>query len=284
MGVPVEHRHRCGRLAAGATRASRAAKAPAGNTRYWLLGFVLRIAAATGSLAWEWVNPVSMFHRGLIFGFGRPGASSGGIFFYDLLIGRAAGAATCARWALSTPCSDAPSVVKVIGGQAQRLQRLHGLLRRVPRTPGHPARAQGRRAGPSLILDADCNHLRTLRGCVRQDVFRITTRFNREHAKNKPKSGARSSPPSAVGAMVCRPRRWRQAVKSIRGVDVADQELQIGNYKPIPDQAPIERDYVQQPPLIPHKVEGYEVTMNFSKCMIATPGAATGSPAPQRSA
>ena len=44
-------------------------KAPAANTRYWLLGFVLVIAAATGSLAWEWVNPVSMFHRGLIFGF-----------------------------------------------------------------------------------------------------------------------------------------------------------------------------------------------------------------------
>ena len=58
-----------------------------------------------------------------------------------------------------------------------------------------------------------------------------------------------------------------QAVKSIRGADVAEQELQIGNFKPIPDQAPIERDYVQQPPLIPHKVEGYEVTMNFNKCM-----------------
>ncbi len=39
-------------------------KAPSGSTRYWLLGFVLVIAAATGSLAWEWVNPVSMFHRG----------------------------------------------------------------------------------------------------------------------------------------------------------------------------------------------------------------------------
>ena len=45
-------------------------EAPAAITRYWLLGFVLVIAAATGSLAWEWVNPVSMFHRGLIFGFG----------------------------------------------------------------------------------------------------------------------------------------------------------------------------------------------------------------------
>ena len=31
-------------------------KVSSGSTRYWLLGFVLVIAAATGSLAWEWVN------------------------------------------------------------------------------------------------------------------------------------------------------------------------------------------------------------------------------------
>ena len=58
-----------------------------------------------------------------------------------------------------------------------------------------------------------------------------------------------------------------QTVKSIRGADVADPELQVGNFRQMPDQAPIERDFVQQPPLIPHKVEGYEVTMNFNKCM-----------------
>jgi len=58
-----------------------------------------------------------------------------------------------------------------------------------------------------------------------------------------------------------------QSVRSIRGADVADPELAVGNYKPIPDQAPLPRDYVQQPPLVPHKVEGYEVTINFNKCM-----------------
>lgn len=58
-----------------------------------------------------------------------------------------------------------------------------------------------------------------------------------------------------------------QTVTSIRGADVAEPEVPAGNYKPIPDQAPIERDYVQQPPLIPHKVEGYEVSKNFNRCM-----------------
>lgn len=58
-----------------------------------------------------------------------------------------------------------------------------------------------------------------------------------------------------------------QSVTSIRGADVAAPEVPAGSYKVIPDQAPIERDYVQQPPLIPHKVEGYEVSKNFNRCM-----------------
>ena len=33
------------------------------------------------------------------------------------------------------------------------------------------------------------------------------------------------------------------------------------------DHAPAPRDFVQQPPLIPHTTSGYQVTKNFNKCM-----------------
>lgn len=33
------------------------------------------------------------------------------------------------------------------------------------------------------------------------------------------------------------------------------------------DRAPIARDFVQQPPLIPHTTRGYNITKNFNKCM-----------------
>ena len=33
------------------------------------------------------------------------------------------------------------------------------------------------------------------------------------------------------------------------------------------DRAPYERDFVQQPALIPHTISGYAVTKNFNKCM-----------------
>ena len=33
------------------------------------------------------------------------------------------------------------------------------------------------------------------------------------------------------------------------------------------DRSPIPRDYVQQPPLIPHSIRDYRITANFNKCM-----------------
>ena len=57
------------------------------------------------------------------------------------------------------------------------------------------------------------------------------------------------------------------SVQSLRGRDVSAQEPDPGNYKQERDRAPIVRDYVQQPPLIPHVTENYQITANFNKCM-----------------
>jgi ferredoxin-type protein NapH len=57
-------------------------------TRYWMLGMTLVVAALTGSIAWEMVNPVSMAHRGLIFGFGLAWAVLLAVFLFDLFVMR----------------------------------------------------------------------------------------------------------------------------------------------------------------------------------------------------
>ena len=59
--------------------------APAAATRYWLLLGLLAACFASGSMVWEFVNPVSMLHRGLIFGMGSAWLVILGIFLYDLL-------------------------------------------------------------------------------------------------------------------------------------------------------------------------------------------------------
>ena len=56
--------------------------------RYWILGMTFVVAATTGTIAWEMVNPVSMLHRGLIFGFGFAWAVTLAVFCFDLLVMR----------------------------------------------------------------------------------------------------------------------------------------------------------------------------------------------------
>jgi ferredoxin-type protein NapH len=56
------------------------------NTRYWILGMTFVGSAVTGVVLWELINPVSMLHRGLIFGMGLAWAVVLAIFLFDLFV------------------------------------------------------------------------------------------------------------------------------------------------------------------------------------------------------
>lgn len=61
---------------------------PKRNTRLWILGMALVVSALTGTIAWEVVNPVTMLHRGLVFGMGAVWALLAVIFLFDLVVSR----------------------------------------------------------------------------------------------------------------------------------------------------------------------------------------------------
>ena len=56
------------------------------QARYWVLGMTLILALASGTIAWELVNPVSMLHRGLIFGFGAAWMMILAVFLFDVFV------------------------------------------------------------------------------------------------------------------------------------------------------------------------------------------------------
>jgi len=56
------------------------------NTRYWFLAGTFIVAALTGTLAMEWINPVSIAHRGLLFGMGAGVWILVAVFLYDLFV------------------------------------------------------------------------------------------------------------------------------------------------------------------------------------------------------
>jgi cytochrome c-type protein NapB len=59
-----------------------------------------------------------------------------------------------------------------------------------------------------------------------------------------------------------------EQLKSLRGAMPLDAESAAPDMKKVQkDSAPIARNYVQQPPLIPHSTRGYAITLKNNKCL-----------------
>ena len=56
------------------------------NIRYTVLALALLLSALTGVAAFEWISPISMLHRELIFGIGLGWTAVLGVFLFDLFI------------------------------------------------------------------------------------------------------------------------------------------------------------------------------------------------------
>jgi ferredoxin-type protein NapH len=147
-------------------------------TRYWMLGMTLVVGVATGSIAWEMVNPVSMMHRGLIFGLGLAWAVLLAVFLFDLfvmrhgwcghlcpvgafysLIGRLA--LTRIKLPARAACNDCMDCFAV----CPEPQVIRPALKAVAGTP-------------PLILEANCTNCGRCIDVCSKDVFAFGTRFN----------------------------------------------------------------------------------------------------------
>jgi len=56
------------------------------NMRYWVLALSLIISVAMGTTAFEFISPISMLHRGIVFGLGFGWAAMLIIFLFDLFV------------------------------------------------------------------------------------------------------------------------------------------------------------------------------------------------------
>lgn len=61
---------------------------------------------------------------------------------------------------------------------------------------------------------------------------------------------------------------YAQEVTSLRGSTTLDAQSLSSDVSQVQrDLPPIERVYVQQPPLIPHSIDGYKVNLRSNKCL-----------------
>jgi len=60
----------------------------------------------------------------------------------------------------------------------------------------------------------------------------------------------------------------QESVESLRGATPIEADDTAPEIKRLAqDREPIERDYLQQPPLIPHKISAYRINLKTNKCL-----------------
>lgn len=54
---------------------------------------------------------------------------------------------------------------------------------------------------------------------------------------------------------------------SLRGAEISAPDHESDLFKREKDRAPLPRNYEQQPPIIPHAIQSYNITLRFNKCL-----------------
>lgn len=149
------------------------------RTRYWILGMTLLVCALTGMMAWELVNPVSMLHRGLIFGIGSAWMIVLAVFLFDLFVmNRGWCGHLCPAGAAYSLLGRA-SLLRVRADQREACNDCTDCFRVCPepRVIGPALKGAGKGIG-SVILSGQCTNCGRCIDVCAKDVFAFGSRFH----------------------------------------------------------------------------------------------------------
>lgn len=149
------------------------------RTRYWILGMTLVVSALTGTIAWEMFNPVSMLHRGLIFGLGFAWAVVLGVFLFDLFVMRQGWCGhLCPVGAFYSLIGKA-SLVRIQLPKREACNDCMDCFAVCPEQQVIRPALKGINGAAPIILDANCTNCGRCIDVCSKDVFRFGLRSGR---------------------------------------------------------------------------------------------------------
>ncbi len=153
-------------------------RVPDANTRYWVLAGSLLVAAATSSLVWEAVNPVTIVQRSLIFGLGGSLAMVIAIFAYDLLVASRGWCGHLCPMGAFYGLLGQKSLLRITADQRGACDDCMDCFTVCPEPQViRPALKKAGQDSP-LILDRDCTNCGRCIDVCGRNVFHFTHRFD----------------------------------------------------------------------------------------------------------
>lgn len=145
------------------------------RTRVWILFASLVTSFATGTIAWEFVNPVSILQRGLIFGIGAGWGIVVAVFLLDLFVTRRGWCSHLCPVGAFYGIIGRGSLVRVAAARREDCTNC-GKCFNVCTEP-HVITPALKGSGNRLILSGDCVNCGSCIDSCPVDVFEMTQRF-----------------------------------------------------------------------------------------------------------
>jgi ferredoxin-type protein NapH len=154
------------------------------ETRYWILGATLVVSALTGVIVWELVNPVTLLHRGLLFGIGLGWLAIAALFLFDLLVANHGWCGhLCPMGAFYSLIGQA-SPVRVVAVRRAQCNDCMDCIAVCPEAQVIPGPLKAKHGAGPVIVSGACNNCGRCIDVCSKDVFEFGTRFTHKLANN----------------------------------------------------------------------------------------------------
>ena len=168
-------------------------------TRYWILAVTLLVSVLTGSIAWEWINPVSMLHRGLFFGIGASWMIILAIFLFDIFVAKNAWCGRLCPVGAFYSLLGHRSLVRISATQRLACNDCMDCFEICPEPQVIRPALKGAGKISPLILSSNCTNCGRCIDVCSKDVFNFGLRFNYS-LENKTQQKEPPSVQSVVGS------------------------------------------------------------------------------------
>jgi ferredoxin-type protein NapH len=170
---------------------------PKRSTKYFMLAMVLGVSMLTGTIAWEFVNPISMLHRGLIFGVGFTWALVLGVFLFDLLLSRRGWCGHLCPVGAFYGLLGSKSLLRVTAQKRAACDDCMDCFAVCPEMQVITPALRGKDGNTPLILSPDCTNCGRCIDVCSVNVFHFTHRFDETPAPGRVRD--RTNPAPKVG-------------------------------------------------------------------------------------
>ncbi|SNS51709.1 quinol dehydrogenase ferredoxin subunit NapH [Tropicimonas sediminicola] len=172
---------------------------PKRSARLWILATVLIVSALTGTIAWEVINPVTMVHRGLVFGMGFVWALVAAIFVFDLIVARRGWCGHVCPVGAFYGLVGAKSLLRVSAVRRDACDDCMDCYEVCPENQVISPALRGKGASTPLILSPDCTNCGRCIDVCAMDVFAFTHRFD-DHVETPPDAATDGRPREKTAA------------------------------------------------------------------------------------